>query len=92
MHQAIRYFRTVAGAEAWLPALAPIAAHYGPVNAVTFIVATNCLKSIDQPFENYATAFLPAMESPAILVGVVLGKLAMKQKGDAIGGCSHFTE
>ena len=70
-----------------LPAVdaAAIAAHYGSVSAVTFIAATNYLKSIEQPFENYATAFLAVMESPAILIGVVLGKLAMRQKGDTIG-------
>ena len=64
---------------------AAIAAHYGSVSAVTFIAATNYLQSIDQPFESYATAFLAVMESPAILVGVVLGKLASKQRGDASG-------
>ena len=61
---------------------AAIAAHYGSVSAVTFIAATNYLKAINQPFENYATAFLAVMESPAILVGVVLGKLATKKAGD----------
>lgn len=55
---------------------AAIAAHYGSVSAVTFIAATNYLKAIHQPYESYATAFLAVMESPAILVGVVLGKLA----------------
>lgn len=55
---------------------AAIAAHYGSVSAVTFLAATNYLKSINEPFENYATSFLAVMESPAILVGVVLGKLA----------------
>ncbi len=64
---------------------AAIAAHYGSVSAVTFIAATNYLKAIDQPFESYATAFLAVMESPAILVGVVLGKLASKNRGDASG-------
>jgi hypothetical protein len=58
---------------------AAIAAHYGSVSAVTFIAATNYLKAINQPFENYATAFLAVMESPAILVGVMLGKLATRQ-------------
>ena len=62
---------------------AAIAAHYGSVSAVTFIAATNYLKAIDQPFENYATAFLAVMESPAILVGVVLGRLATKKAGDS---------
>ena len=53
---------------------AAIAAHYGSVSAVTFIAATNFLQAIGQPFEAYGTAFLAIMESPAILVGVVLGK------------------
>jgi tryptophan-rich sensory protein len=61
---------------------AAIAAHYGSVSAVTFIAATNYLHAVQQPFENYATAFLAVMESPAILVGVVLGKLAMKKSGE----------
>jgi hypothetical protein len=55
---------------------AALAAHYGSVSAVTFIAATNYLKTIGQPFEHFATAFLAVMESPAILVGVLLGKLA----------------
>ena len=54
---------------------AAIAAHYGSVSAVTFIAATNYLKSVNQPYESYATAFLAVMEAPAILVGVLLGKL-----------------
>ena len=37
---------------------AAIAAHYGSVSAVTFIAATNYLKSVDQSFESYSTAFL----------------------------------
>jgi len=51
-----------------------VAAHYGSVSAVTFIAATNFLKSIHQPYESYASAFLAVMESPAIIVGVMLGK------------------
>jgi hypothetical protein len=62
---------------------AAIAAHYGSVSAVTFIAATNYLKAINQPYESYATAFLAVMESPAILVGVVLGKLATRRAGGA---------
>jgi hypothetical protein len=57
-----------------------IAAHYGSVSAVTFIAATNFLKSIHQPYENYASAFLAVMESPAIIVGVMLGKGAFGGK------------
>ncbi len=62
---------------------AAIAAHYGSVSAVTFIAATNYLKAVNQPYESYATAFLAVMESPAILVGVVLGKLASSRGGRA---------
>ncbi len=56
---------------------AAVAAHYGSVSAVTFIAATNYLTGLQVPYENYATAFLAVMESPAIVVGVVLGKLSL---------------
>lgn len=64
---------------------AAIAAHYGSVSAVTFIAASDYLKSVNVPYEGYATAFLAVMESPAILVGVVLGKLATKKAGESSG-------
>lgn len=57
-----------------------IAAHFGSVSAVTFIAATNFLKSIQQPFESYASALLVVMESPAIILGVMLGKGALGGK------------
>ena len=66
---------------------AAIAAHYGSVSAVTFITATNYLKSINVPYENYATAFLAVMESPAIVVGVLLGKVSV-DRGSGIFGAS----
>ena len=68
---------------------AAIAAHYGSVSAVTFIAATNYLKSIEQPYENYASAFLALMESPAIIVGVMLGKLAAGKTGRSSGASLH---
>jgi hypothetical protein len=58
---------------------AAIAATYGSVSAVTFIAATNYLNASGEPFENYASAFLAIMESPAILIGVVLGRLGSGQ-------------
>ena len=66
---------------------AAIAAHYGSVSAVTFITATNYLKGISEPYENYATAFLAVMESPAIIVGVLLGKMTL-QRGSSIFNAS----
>lgn len=65
---------------------AAIAAHYGSVSAVTFITATNYLTSINVPYENYATAFLAVMESPAIVVGVLLGKLSLDRSQPIFNG------
>lgn len=67
---------------------ASIAGHYGSVSAVTFIAATNFLKEINQPYEEYAAAFLAVMESPAIIVGILLGKMATRngQTGTVTGG------
>lgn len=59
---------------------AAIAAHYGSVSAVTFITATNYLKGIQVPYESYSAAFLAVMESPAILVGVLLGKMSLNSQ------------
>lgn len=59
---------------------AAVAAHYGSVSAVTFITATNYLKNIDVPYESYAPAFLAVMESPGIIVGVLLGKLSLDRR------------
>lgn len=55
---------------------AAIGAHYGSVSAVTFVAAVNYLKELRVPYEPYASAFLAVMESPAIVVGVLLGRLA----------------
>lgn len=63
---------------------AAIAAHYGSVSAVTFIAATNYLKTIQKPYESYTTAFLAVMEAPAIIVGVLLGKLN-SQPANSVG-------
>jgi hypothetical protein len=71
---------------------AAVAAHYGSVSAVTFTVAVNFLKDVGVPFEAYAAAFLAVMESPAIMVGIVLGKIATQQQGSlsaAVRGALH---
>ena len=65
---------------------AAVAAHYGSVSAVTFIAATNYLKSIDVAYENYATAFLAVMESPAIIVGVLHGKMSVSRQDSVFVG------
>jgi hypothetical protein len=54
---------------------AAVSATYGSVSAVTFIVATNYLTQIQIPYENYTAAFMAVMESPAIIAGILMGKL-----------------
>lgn len=68
---------------------AAIAAHYGSVSAVTFIAATNFLKQVNEPFETYATAFLAVMESPAIIVGILLGKSSIQRTGPIWGDATR---
>jgi hypothetical protein len=64
---------------------AAIAGHYGSVSAVTFVAATNFLTAAGQVYEGYATAFLAAMEAPAIIVGIALGRWAQRGAATAAG-------
>jgi hypothetical protein len=57
---------------------AAVAGHYGSVSAVTFIAATTFLQRMQVPLENYSAVFLAVMESPAIIVSIAIGKLAMR--------------
>jgi hypothetical protein len=59
---------------------AALAGHYGSVSAVTFTAALNFLKLINQEYEPFAAAFLAIMESPAIIVAILLAKLAMRRQ------------
>jgi len=51
---------------------AAIAATYGSISAVTFITATALLKQLGIDFDGYMVAALALMESPAIIVGLIL--------------------
>jgi uncharacterized protein len=55
---------------------AAIAATYGSISAVTFITASSFLQQLDIPYGGYMVAALALMESPAIIVGLILVKLA----------------
>jgi len=65
---------------------AALAGHYGSVSAVTFTAALNFLKLIDQEHEPYAAAFLAVMEAPAIIVAILLAKLALRRAGARTAG------
>lgn len=63
---------------------AAIAATYGSISAVTFITASSFLTEQGIDFSGYMVAALALMESPAIIVGLLLVKIFAidKQDGD----------
>ena len=71
---------------------AAIAAAYGSISAVTFITAQSFLNVLKVPYDGFMVAALALMESPAIVVGIVMAKLASsslekeqgKGRGEAI--------
>jgi uncharacterized protein len=58
---------------------AAIAATYGSISAVTFITAGSFLQQLDIAFDGYMVAALALMESPAIIVGLILVNLTTGQ-------------
>ncbi|MDX2098910.1 MAG: sodium-dependent bicarbonate transport family permease [Leptolyngbyaceae cyanobacterium bins.59] len=54
---------------------AAIAATYGSISAVTFITASTFLTELGIAFDGYMVAALALMESPAIIVGLILVNL-----------------
>jgi hypothetical protein len=60
---------------------AAIAATYGSISAVTFITAVGVLQSMEIPFNGHMVAAMALMESPAIIVGVILAR-SFRSKGD----------
>jgi len=66
---------------------AAVAASYGSISAVTFITAQSFLNVLKIPFDGFMVAALALMDSPAIVIGVVLarlggGALANNPEGD----------
>ncbi len=67
---------------------AAVAATYGSVSAVTFIAATSFLNELKVPFGGHMVAAMALMESPAIIVGILLFRLSIK-RGDSHGDSSN---
>ncbi len=61
---------------------AAVAATYGSVSAVTFVTATQYLDSQNIAYGGYMAAAMALMESPAIILAVLLAN-AMRQKAQA---------
>jgi uncharacterized protein len=60
---------------------AAIAATYGSISAVTFITASAFLNELGIDFDGYMVAALALMESPAIIVGLILVNLFASENG-----------
>jgi hypothetical protein len=60
---------------------AAIAATYGSISAVTFITASAFLSELEIAFDGYMVAALALMESPAIIVGLILVNVFTAEQG-----------
>jgi uncharacterized protein len=65
---------------------AALCAVYGSVSAVTFLTAAAFLTRSGVPYGGHMVAALALMESPAILMGVVLSRMGAKKAEQARGG------
>lgn len=60
---------------------AAIAATYGSISAVTFVTATSYLDSNEIAWSGYLVAAMALMESPAIILGVLLYQVHRRREG-----------
>lgn len=61
---------------------AAIAATYGSISAVTFITAGSFLDQLQIPYNGYMVAALALMESPAIIIGLILVNVFTDRSAD----------
>ncbi|MEO0164172.1 MAG: sodium-dependent bicarbonate transport family permease [candidate division WOR-3 bacterium] len=59
-----------------------IAATYGSISAVTFVTAVSFLETIKEGFWGYMVAAMTLMESPAIVVGLILLRIFRDRNND----------
>ena len=64
---------------------AAIAAHYGSVSAGTFLTAIAYLDNLGISYESYPLIMLAVMESPAIIVGLLLASYSRQKQARASG-------
>ena len=65
---------------------AAVAATYGSVSAVTFVTATQYLESQSVPYGGYMAAAMALMESPAIILAVMLANALRQRQATASTG------
>ncbi len=68
---------------------AAIAATYGSVSAVTFITAVQHLDNIGLAYGGHMAAAMALMESPAIVMAVVLANMVRTRQAEATGDAGH---
>ncbi len=70
----------------WLGAIngAAVAATYGSVSAITFIAAVAFLDKAGEAYGGYAVAALALMESPAIIIGVMLARFFQQENSGGV--------
>lgn len=69
---------------------AAVAATYGSVSAVTFITATSFLTQRDIPYSGHMVAAMALMESPAIIIGVLLARRYGQKQGAGAVNWGHL--
>jgi len=70
---------------------AAVAAHYGSVSVVTFVAGSQVLGSGGMPPAGYMVAVLALMETPAIIVGLMLARRGGGSQVQAGNGLLHET-
>jgi hypothetical protein len=66
-----------------------VAAHYGSVSVVTFVTAVEILEIQGKPPGGYMVAVMAAMETPAILTGLLLARGIGGSRGQSKGELLH---
>lgn len=61
---------------------AAIAAHYGSVSAVTFAAVQTFLESAKMPYEGFMPTLVALLEVPAIVVALLIARMALGQGGN----------
>jgi hypothetical protein len=65
---------------------AAVAAHYGSISIVTFVAATEVIRSLGLTFEGYLVAVAAIMETPAILSALLLARRSGEvSSGEGLG-------
>ncbi len=71
---------------------AAISAHYGSVSAATFLTAVAFLEALNVSHETYPIIMMVVMETPAIVIGLLLAALARKEMEKNGDGSASVTE